>query len=115
MCVIELDPCYMWSESERRARKAHRCSCCAGPIHPGERYLVHFSIFEQGDEPKSEKCCAWCRDARGAFSHAHDEMLPLPSYFPTLLRDCIADGDPASESQWKPMLSALEARYTPKS
>lgn len=98
----------MWSETERRARKAHRCTSCMGAIQPGTRYTVHFSKYD--GETTSEKLCAQCRDSRQDFADAHGGMLPLPSYFPTLLRECIAEGDEESERRWKPMLEALTLR-----
>lgn len=107
MCYIELEPCQVWSEHERKARKAHTCSCCRGPIAPGERYLVHFSVLD-GDTT-SEKCCLACNAARLEFGNAHDS-IPTPQYFPVLLADCIAEGDEESETRWKPMLQAIEAR-----
>jgi hypothetical protein len=108
VCYIELEPCEVWDETKRRARKAHRCSCCKGPIAPGEIYLVHFSVMD--GEVTSEKCCARCEEARGEFRDAHESMTPTPGYFPFLLADCIAEGDEESETKWRPMLVAILAR-----
>ena len=108
MCQIELEPCEVWIETERRARKAHRCSCCAGGIPSGALYTVHFSV--QDGEAVPEQLCGACADARGAFARAHGEVVPTPSYFPTLLWECIAEGDPESETRWRPMLDAIRAR-----
>lgn len=108
MCVIDLKgQCEVWNEVERTARKPHRCSCCQAEILPGHRYCSHFSKFE-GDVT-AEKMCGACQEARGAFAHAHDSALPCPSYFLTLLEECIADGDEESERQWTPMLAAIRA------
>ncbi len=46
MCSIDLDPCEVWREEERKARKEHRCACCNRVIKPGTKYLSHFSVFE---------------------------------------------------------------------
>ena len=107
MCYIELETCEVWSETERKARKAHTCSCCRGPIAPGERYVVHFSVLD-GDAT-SEKSCLACHAARMEFGDAH-ESAPQPSYFPTLLRECIVSGEGDSEAKWRPVLEAIEAR-----
>jgi hypothetical protein len=107
MCAIDLEPCDVWRETERTARKAHRCSSCGGQIAPGARYLSHFSMFE-GDYTYN-KMCLLCRDDRKTFSDDHG-IGPTPGYFPRLLADCIADGDEESESKWKPMLERVQAR-----
>jgi hypothetical protein len=108
VCYIELESCEVWDETKRRARKAHRCSCCKGPIAPGDTYLVHFSVYDGAIT--SDKCCGRCEEARGEFGDAHESMIPTPSYFPYLLADCIAEGDEESETKWRPMLEAILAR-----
>jgi len=115
MCSIDLEPCDLWVETERRARKPHRCSCCGGVIAAGARYTVHFSKFEGA--MTSQKMCAPCREAREEFAEAHfgagfagDAYIPQPGYLPQALAECIADGDEESERQWKPMLTAIRAR-----
>jgi len=110
MCYVELEPCEVWTETEtlRRARKTHRCSSCKGPIRAGEEYLVHFSIMD--GEICSEKSCAACTAARSEFGDAHGGIQPTPSYLPVLLADCVAEGDAASDTRWRPMLNAVRAR-----
>lgn len=103
MCTVELETCDLWSETTRRARKAHRCSCCRQAIQSGQTYLVHFSVFE--GEITAEKMCGRCEAFRAEFAAAHgDELIPTPSYFPQMLADCIADGERA---RWEPMLTAI--------
>jgi predicted RNA-binding Zn-ribbon protein involved in translation (DUF1610 family) len=108
MCEIDLDPCEVWSEIERTARKEHACTTCGSRIEPGSRYVDHFHVHD-GDG-SVQKMCLPCRADRDSFAEAHGEMTPTPSYFPQLLLDCIADGEPESERKWKPMYAALLSR-----
>lgn len=108
MCDIDLEPCTAFSERNRKARKAHTCSCCKGIILPGQTYLVHFSIYD--GNIASDKMCGLCEVARKEFSDAHYSGLPQPAYFPELLSRCISDGDEESDAKWRPMLDAIEAR-----
>jgi hypothetical protein len=112
MCYIELEPCTVWRETPRTARKVHRCSVCARAIQPGELYIDHFSLDENG--PCTAKVCSDCRQAQDIFAAAHEDEYG-PSYiqppgFATLLSDCIAEGDEESETRWRPMLNAINAR-----
>lgn len=103
MCSVDLEPCEVWSETPRQARKAHRCSCCGQTIARGETYVAHFSVL-QGDVT-AEKLCGRCGAFRDEFSAAHgDELIPTPSYFPQMLADYIADGERA---RWEPMLTTI--------
>lgn len=108
MCSIDLDPCDVWSETWRRARKDHACSCCGGAIASGERYVAHFSKFEEYID--TAKLCSPCHEAREEFANAHDAGSPQPGYFRELLTSCISDGDEESDAKWKPMLDAMDAR-----
>jgi len=110
-CSIELESCDIWVEQKRTARKGHRCSSCGALIVAGERYTAHFSKYD--DELCTGKLCRSCADDRGDFADAHDGMLPQPGYFPTLLAECIADGDDESETRWRPMLTRLRSRSAP--
>lgn len=107
MCAIDLDPCDVWQETPRKARKEHVCTSCDGKIQTGERYLVHFSIFD--GSICHGKLCSACEAARAEFTDEHDGMLPQPDYFPQLLSDCVADGDEGSK-KWAKMLVALHTR-----
>jgi hypothetical protein len=107
MCAIDLEPCEVWREEERKARKAHRCDSCGGQIAPGSRYLSHFSVFE--GEPTTRAMCLPCLADRKEFGDAHG-TLPIPSFFPQMLSDCIAEGDEESETKWQPMLERVQAR-----
>lgn len=108
MCDISLEPATAWSETDRTARKALKCSSCGGTIAPGAVYTRHFSVCD--GSLSNQKICGPCKEARADFADAHDGMLPLPDYFPELLNECIADGDEESEKMWKPMLAALQQR-----
>lgn len=109
MCVIDLDGSEVWRETGRRARKTHRCSACGFSISPGGHYTEHFSVFE-GDR-FTEKICAACHTDRQEFFDAHGGGSCVPSGFPWLLKDCIAEGDEESETIWEPMLSRIMVRY----
>jgi hypothetical protein len=109
MCVIDLDPCDVWHETRRKARKEHKCSCCGRTVRKGETYLVHFDIFE--GRHNSEKCCAECEQDRNEFCKAHGSAVCSPGYFPVVLEECVSD-DPDDEdgNRWEPMLERLVAR-----
>jgi hypothetical protein len=106
MCVIDLEPCAVWRETRRKARKEHRCSCCLRTIRAGEGYLAHFSVYD-GDAT-SEKCCVDCERDRKAFAVAHDGMLCTPGNLAWMLVDCIGD-EPETEARWGPLLTRIEA------
>ena len=109
MCYIDLEPCEVWEERERKARKEHRCSCCHGAILAGQVYLVHFSVFE--GTATSGKMCTACRDDRATFAADHDGTLCTPSYFPQMLRECIGEFfDEADAAHWKAMLGRINGR-----
>ena len=108
MCAIDLEPCEVWRETPRMARKDHVCSCCGADIKPGSTYTDHFSIFERA--ASQAKLCEPCRADRDAFAEAHGGMKPHPSCFVETLEDCIQDGDDDSEARWKPMLTNVQGR-----
>lgn len=110
MCDISLEPCDVWTETERTARKEHVCSSCRGRILPKARYWTHFSKYD--GEVSFQRICGPCYAARDEFANAH-ESTPVPAYFPTLLRECIDDHDEESKRRWGPMLAALVARAAP--
>lgn len=86
MCSIDLEPCDLWRETPRIARKPHRCSACGAAIHPGTAYLDHFSLFE--GVSSSESACFTCWLAREEFADAHGQRFP-PSALADLLADCL--------------------------
>lgn len=57
MCYVD-DPAEVWNETERTARKSHRCCECGGHIPAGRRYL-YFSGIHDGT-PFSEHMHAEC-------------------------------------------------------
>jgi hypothetical protein len=102
MCVIDFDEyCTVWQENTRKARKAHKCSCCRRQIEPGETYLTHFSIFD--GNCNSEKCCSDCEKDREEFAAAHGGVLTNPGSFVQTLWDCMSEGDDEDEARWRPM------------
>ena len=108
MCELNFDEtCDAWSEVERKARKEHRCSCCRGLIAVGDKYIAHWSVYEH--ETYTGKLCQTCRSDRQAFADAHEGTLVGPADFWVTLDQCITDGDPDSERQWRPMLDRIIA------
>lgn len=108
MCVIDFDDyCTIWRETEHKARKQHKCSCCRRKIEPGETYIVHFSIFD--GSATSEKCCAECGKNREEFAKAHDGAMMNPSSFPQMVADCISEDD-EEDSAWAAMLDRIHRR-----
>ncbi len=104
MCMIDLEPAEVWRETNRTARKEHRCSCCQRGIYPGERYMVHFSVFE--GSATSEKCCGQCESDRADFANAHDGTLCTPGFLVEMLSECISE-EPESKETWQPMLDRM--------
>jgi len=89
MCVIDFDEyCTIWNETERTARKQHKCSSCGGRIQPGEKYVDHFDVFE--GEANHEKCCMACDVDRKEFGKAHEVSLG-PGGWREYLDECIAE------------------------
>lgn len=104
MCYLDLGPCDVWQETQRKARKEHRCGCCRRTIRAGETYLVHFSIYE--GNLNSQKCCTDCKSDRQDFANAHGGMICTPEILPMLLEECI-DEEPAEAERWRPMLERI--------
>lgn len=123
MCDIDDgERCEVWCETQRRARKPHRCNACHGPIGEGEIYLVHFSKFE--GYVSSEKMCVECELARQEFADAHNGVLWSPSIMRAMLTECIDEGATADEeggtivdpedARWQMMVEAMDARRQPR-
>lgn len=110
MCMIDVDESpELWSESEVKARKNHRCDTCLTQIAKGDKYLKHFSIF-QGDQSDA-KMCWQCYQDRKDFAAAHGGVLAHPDGFIEMLNDCIYEGDDDSDKNWRPMRDRiLDAR-----
>lgn len=106
MCSIDLEPCEVWSETKRTARKLHTCDCCGGLIRPGRVYVVHFSMFH--GEKTSEKMCASCLAVAEAFQADHGQRS-VPSSMRELLYECVSDGDPESK-RWQLHLLNMDKR-----
>lgn len=107
MCYIDTEPCSVWRESYRQARKPYKCACCRAPIAVGERYLYHFDVFE-GDACQ-ERLCLSCEADRETFADAHGGRSSSPSSFLHFLDECVSE-DEESEQKWRPMLERIHAR-----
>lgn len=69
MCrVADWDPCEVYTETWRKARKTHCCYECGYTIGAGEKYVVVFTIFE--GEPGSYKVCWFCHTMSKALTAA---------------------------------------------
>lgn len=106
MCFVDLDPCEVWRETERKARKPHRCSCCKAAINPGQLYLVHFNVFE--GTVTNEKMCLPCRDDRKEFADGHGGTLCSPGSLVQMVGECIGEGD--DDDRWRNLLKRIKGR-----
>jgi len=57
-CYCEGDPCDVWKETRRKARKQHTCCECRDTIEPGDEY-VHISSCFDGSW-SNNKLCEFC-------------------------------------------------------
>lgn len=108
MCVIDYEPCEVWRETPRKARKEHRCSACGGRIAAREGYTDYFSVFE--GEINRGKACATCQTVVMEFAAAHEGMRPTPDSLVFILEECIADGDKEDKRRWTPVLAEMQTR-----
>lgn len=106
MCMYELEPCQVWREEPRKARKRHTCASCNIPIEPGTKYTSHFSVFD--GEATTEALCLLCTKDRKKFADEHGQYM-TPGSFPVMLNDCIWDSDPESK-RWQVMQNRINAR-----
>jgi len=111
MCIVSIDDCEpfeFFTEVTRKARKAHICSACGGPIRKGSKYVVHSSKFD--GELESSKCCHECDCCRGEFATHHEGIMPTPSNLKDMLIECVHDTD--DPKKWKDMLAEMDRRKT---
>jgi hypothetical protein len=106
VCYIDLEPCEVWEENERKSRKQRSCSCCNGLIKVSEQYVSHFSVCE--GEKNVESICMACHADRDVFAKHHDGTLCTPGWFSRMLIDCISE-DEDSRELWGPMLERIRA------
>ena len=125
MCSIDLEQCSVFTDTARKARKEHKCDCCARKVLKGETYFKHFSVYD--GNVTDEKCCMECNNDRTEFASHRGHMNTNPSSFQNMLYECAAeekffdDEEPffgpmtehqAEDWRWKDMLQKLEARGT---
>jgi hypothetical protein len=103
VCSIDLEPCEVWNERERTARKVHRCGSCGGAIRKGARYLCTFYVFE--GTARAEKSCATCARVADRFADEHGTK-PTPESLRPMLDECIANED--EPLRWLPWLRDLK-------
>ncbi len=107
MCSLELDPCTVWRNTPRTARKAHTCDCCNTAIAPGSPYIDHFNVFD--GNATTQALCSLCWFVWRQFCDAHDQEITPGALF-EMLRDCVGENDDA-EDEWRPLLASVLRRY----
>ncbi len=107
MCSLDLEPCTVWRNTPRRARKHHVCVCCGVAISRGETYLDHFHVFD--GYATSESLCGACWFVWKEFGDAHDQQ-PTPGGLYEVLQDCIGENDD-DEDQWRRLFAAVKRRW----
>jgi hypothetical protein len=107
MCSLDLEPCTVWRNTPRKARKPHVCVCCGAGIAPGTHYLDHFNVFDGNSS--SESLCGFCWFIWQQFGDAHD-MQPTPGALYEQLQDCIGENDD-DEDEWRPLFAAIKRRW----
>lgn len=105
MCSIDLEPCAVWHEEVRKARKPHECYGCGASILPGEHYTRHFHVFD--GNARSEAMCSVCWLVRASFSEQHG-LQCQPGDIRNMLAECI-QGE--RSSPWRIHLAMLERRW----
>lgn len=107
MCVIDLDRCSFWRETEPVARKTHCCAACGGPIRPGEKYTR--VAFDSDGSVCSEKMCGACSEVSVRFGAEHG-VTPTPSILADCLWECIDGGDREEAAEWRKGLAGIRWR-----
>lgn len=108
MCRFgDLDPCEVWRETPRIARKTHVCDGCYAIIQPHEAYVSHFNVFE--GEASHEAMCFGCWVSREEFADAHDQNF-APSNLWTFLQECIGENDDPLD-EWRSHFAGMKHRY----
>ncbi len=99
------EPCEVYNETERKARKHHTCESCSGPIVPGERYRYVSGVFDHSGF--SFKQCGDCMAAHDEFAERHDEAPAVVDLFDAL-DHCVQEDGPSS---WAvPFFERMKAR-----
>lgn len=110
MCTIDTsdydDPCSVWHNVQRRARKPHVCATCLRAIERGETYRIHTSILD-GDV-SSEKACADCTAVIDEFGREHHTLYAPTSIFDGL-EHCVEEQE-AGWERWGAALTTIMAR-----
>ncbi len=95
MCdAYDTDGPSAWSETWRRARKAHGCCACGETIRPGDRYHYSSGVWEGRGE--SWKHCARCWVIYQSIAdHADGSAIRLDLNCGELWRDNFSAPEPA--------------------
>lgn len=108
MCEVyadDFDSWAAWSNTPRKARKAHRCDSCGAAISPGEAYNAHSHVGDGTAE--SEKQCFGCWWVDTAFSGEHGFSM-APSYLLSRLRECLHNAP--RDAEWRTELASVLRR-----
>jgi hypothetical protein len=107
MCEVYNDShCEAYRETERVARKQHRCDGCGAIIRPGRRYAYASGVFE--GYPFSTHTCLPCERARKEFGKAH-RVGVAPDALSEHLEECIREGD-GDTKRWRILYARLRSR-----
>lgn len=87
MCSIDLDVATVWDVNRQKTRKPRRCQSCGSVIQTGTHYVALFTVVD--GEASRESSCVECWADNEAFGNAPGHMMTVPSYFPTLLFECV--------------------------
>jgi hypothetical protein len=103
MCTIDAEPCPVWVETPRTARKGHVCHGCGAVIRPGEAY-TEIRWLGDGYAGTERECfgCWWIAQVLGAAHH----VRPLPSNLWQELQDCMERTEPTH------LVAAATAAYS---
>jgi hypothetical protein len=73
----DYEPCDVWRDTKRRARKEHKCSACKETIQRTHFYIEHFSIFE-GEFDTFKRCMRCEAIYQHLLNVSHSDSPPMP-------------------------------------
>lgn len=98
------EPCEVYNQTERKARKEHTCDSCHGQICVGETYRYTSGIYDH--DPFSFKQCPPCTIAHDLFNEKHDGIGVTDLY--EGLDFCVRRDGPTSWAA--PLLATMKER-----
>lgn len=70
MCFRDTEPCDLYFETVRKARKSHRCNECGDDISRGDRYRHVHGVFQRSWF-RHKECRRCCFDRARLHHHEH--------------------------------------------